>query len=424
LTVFKSAIETKELSANIELLLEAIEPPPNLIVCTIPAQASDASEIGQLLNSQYTGIPIFLVADKTSKLNRKVLLKNGYTDIYFFPMDRSIFNTAVEDIIEKVRKRGKMFKPIKIIDIAPGEKLEFDTFLFLAANNKHIKYSVAGDSLPKERTDKLKKHDIGALFISSKDTKKFYDYAAAKMKDVHGNPTMSETEKAEKMKSSVRDLFGNMFSESADSTESGKALVSEGQKIIKSFILQTTGKSTYERILAIAANNSDFYAHSSNVSSYASLFGLGLGVANIADIAMAALLHDLGLSKIPDDILAKDPEEWTHQEKEIYEKHVDYTMDVIREKKLILSDLTRKIITQHHEKYNASGYPKGIGGDRICIEAQIMSLADRFDYITAAKKGKKKLGPKDAMAKILADCSIASKMDFDPKLVKKIQALF
>jgi HD-GYP domain-containing protein (c-di-GMP phosphodiesterase class II) len=141
--------------------------------------------------------------------------------------------------------------------------------------------------------------------ISVKTPKKFYDYAASKLRDLAGNPTMSETEKSEKMKSSVRDLFGNMFSDAADSTESGRALVSEGQKIIKSFILQSTGKGTYEKILAIAANNSDIYAHASNVSSYASLFGLGLGLTNVGDIAMAGLLHDLGLSKVPDDILAK-----------------------------------------------------------------------------------------------------------------------
>ena len=66
----------------------------------------------------------------------------------------------------------------------------------------------------------------------------------------------------------------------------------------------------------------------------------------------------------------------------IYEKHVDYTLDVIKEKKLILSDLVRKIIYQHHEKYNGMGYPRQLSGDRICIEAQVLSLADKFDYMT------------------------------------------
>jgi putative two-component system response regulator len=199
--------------------------------------------------------------------------------------------------------------------------------------------------------------------------------------------------------------------------------VSEGQKIIKSYISQTTGQKAYDRILAITANNSDFYSHASNVSSYATLFALGLGLKNIEDIAMAALLHDLGLSKLPDDILAKEPEQRTKSEQEIYEKHVDYTLDVIKEKKLILSDLVRKIVLQHHEKYNGTGYPKHVLADRICIEAQVLSLADRFDYLTVLKKGKPRVNPKDAIAQILAECSTA-RAEFDPNLVKKVQTLF
>jgi hypothetical protein len=97
-------------------------------------------------------------------------------------------------------------------------------------------------------------------------------------------------------------------------------------------------------------------------------------------------------------------------------------LEVIREKKLILSDLTRKIIYQHHEKYNGMGYPKKIGGDRICIEAQISVFSGSVRLPNGLKKGKPRVSPRDAIKQILNDCSIASKMDFDIKLVKKVQA--
>ncbi len=421
---FKSVLEITEIAQKVEILLEEIQPAPNVIICTVPPQVADASEIAQLLNSQYDGVPLYLVANRNAKLNRKILLKNGFTDIFFFPVDRGIFVGAMEEVIAKTRSRGKVFKPIKIVDVTPGTQLSFDTFLYLSANNKHIKYSAAGDTLPRDRAEKLKQHDIGALYISGKDSRKFYDYTALKLKELHGDTQLSETEKSERMTAAVRDLFGSMFSESADSIDSGKSLVSDGQKIIKSFILQTTNKATYDRILSIAANNSDFYSHSSNVASYACLFAMGLSLPNVSDIAMAALLHDLGLSKVPDDIISKDLEKLNPAEKILYEKHVDYTIEVIREKKLILSDLTRKIIYQHHEKYNGTGYPKGVTGDRICIEAQILGLADRFDYLTSLRKGKPRVSPKDAINKIVAECAVSSKTEFDLKLVKKIQALF
>jgi HD-GYP domain-containing protein (c-di-GMP phosphodiesterase class II) len=424
LDAFTSGIEVIEKVPNIELLLDLIEPPPNVVLCTVPENVADAFEISQLLSSQYIGVPIVLLADKSTKLNRKILLKNGFSDVYFFPTDQTIFVEFFEDLVDKSRKLGKVYRPIKLIDVASDEILPFDTFLYLSANNKYIRYSGAGDSLPAERAEKLKKHEVGTLHVSGNELKKFYDYSALKLKDLQGNAGLSETEKAEKMKTAVRDLFGNMFSESTDSTETGKGLVSESQKIIKSFILAATGKSAYERILAIAANSSDFYTHNSNVSSYASLFALSLGLSSVSEIAMAALLHDLGLSKIPDDILAKDPEARSPPEVAIYEKHVDYSLDVIREKKLILSDLTRKIVNQHHEKYNGMGYPKRLAGDRICIEAQLLSLADRFDYLTVLKPGRPRLNPRSAIEQILNECGVPTKMDFDPKLVKKVLALF
>jgi DNA-binding NarL/FixJ family response regulator len=206
---FLPLVEVTEIALDIELLLEALEPAPSIILCTVPAKVSDASEMGQLLSSQYGGVPVYLVTHKDTKLNRKVLLKNGYTDIYLMPLDKDLLKNVLDESISKIRKAGKVFKAVKLFDLAPDTNLEFDTFIHMSANNKYIRYSAAGDPIDKERTDKLKQHDVGSLHIAAKDTKKFYDYTALRLKDLQGDAKLSETEKAEKMKSSVRELFGS-----------------------------------------------------------------------------------------------------------------------------------------------------------------------------------------------------------------------
>ncbi|MFZ9596569.1 MAG: HD-GYP domain-containing protein [Bdellovibrionia bacterium] len=417
-------VDIKEMPMNIDALLDPVEPMPSIIICGMPPEGVNINEVAQLLSSQYLGVTNLLVCDVAAKLHRDSLLKNGFSEVFMLPLDKVYLTQYLAEKAASIRKKGKVYKSVKTGDIDPGDDLEFDTFLYLPLNNKHVPYTSAGAAIPQKKLDKLKSTVISNLYVSANQMNKFYEYSAKKLKSVQGDTTLSETERTEKLRNAVRNLFGTMFSELADSTESGKAIVTEGQNIVKNLINAKAGGKIYEKILLLSVDGNDLYSHSANVSSYAALFALGLGLANVEDIALAGLLHDVGLSRVNPAIVAKEESQRTPVEQVAYQNHVDYSLEKIIEKKLVVSDLVRKIILQHHEYFNGSGYPKKLVGARICVEAQILALADRFDELITVSEGKARIKPIDAMKKILADTEVSSKAQFDQKLVKHVLELF
>jgi len=110
---------------------------------------------------------------------------------------------------------------------------------------------------------------------------------------------------------------------------------------------------------------------------------------------------------------------------EIYKKHPEMSINLIKSRKLIVPDIVSKAILQHHELYNGSGYPSGLFGDRICKEAQIIALADRFDYLTRVREGRPLMTPSQAVDHLKGlQVNDPSRIHYEPELLKKLLNLF
>ena len=118
------------------------------------------------------------------------------------------------------------------------------------------------------------------------------------------------------------------------------------------------------------------------------------------DIIKAAPLHDLGKIAIPDNILNK-PGRLTDAEFEFIKIHPQKGYEIVC---TILSGLddarlltvAENIALYHHEKYNGQGYPKGLKGDEIPLEARIMAIADVYDALVSARCYKKPMSHEEA----------------------------
>jgi HD-GYP domain-containing protein (c-di-GMP phosphodiesterase class II) len=143
------------------------------------------------------------------------------------------------------------------------------------------------------------------------------------------------------------------------------------------------------------------------------------------DVATAGLLHDIGLADVPSEIVAKLESQRTKEEQEIYKKHPEFTINILKKKKLILSEPITKAILQHHECFNGSGYPNQLAGNRICKEAQIVALADRFDELTTVSEGKPLMSPREAVDYLRKQAlQDPTNQVFDPDLLKAVCKLF
>jgi len=115
--------------------------------------------------------------------------------------------------------------------------------------------------------------------------------------------------------------------------------------------------------------------HQRRVSQIACTIGreMGLSKDRLRDLRMAGTLHDLGKFAIPSDLLSK-PGKLTPQEFALIKTHPEVAYNILEP--VTLPGNTAQIILQHHERMNGSGYPQGLKGEEILLEARILGVAD------------------------------------------------
>lgn len=202
------------------------------------------------------------------------------------------------------------------------------------------------------------------------------------------------------------------FTESLSATEpDSKSLVShsEGRHALPQAVLDTVTSLAY----AIDAKDHYTQGHSQKVAAYAALIAEAMGMADaeVEEIRLGAVLHDIGKVGIPEHILNKNgplnPEEW-----ETMKSHVGFGAK-------ILDPLTplariREMVLHHHEFFDGSGYPNALSGESIPIGARIIAVADAYDTITSDRTYKKARTAPDALSE-LERCANAQ---FDGSIVE------
>jgi len=124
--------------------------------------------------------------------------------------------------------------------------------------------------------------------------------------------------------------------------------------------------------------------HSERVAKYSREIAIRYGLTEEAEIiTIWALLHDVGKIGIPEYILNK-PASLTDEEYEIVKNHSIIGEDILKNLNGTYGDAA-KVVRSHHERFDGQGYPYGIAGEDIPMEARIVAVADAYDEMMAEK---------------------------------------
>ena len=169
---------------------------------------------------------------------------------------------------------------------------------------------------------------------------------------------------------------------------------------------------------AVAMRDSDTNIHTNRVSIYAVRLAeaCGLGGEAIRHLIAGAFLHDVGKIGISDAILLK-PGPLEEAELNVMRTHVTLGVDIIKKSGWLGS--ARDVVEFHHERYDGTGYPKGLRGEEIPINARIFAIVDVFDALTSQRPYKAPMPFGEAMALIMNDAG----RHFDPTLLAKFSAI-
>ena len=177
---------------------------------------------------------------------------------------------------------------------------------------------------------------------------------------------------------------------------------------------------TYDRTLtalmsALDARDRETEGHSTRVSRMACLLGeeLGLNGSQLKALERGALLHDIGKIGISDSILHK-PGKLTEDEWRIMRIHPDIGARIVD--RIPFLQETLPVIRYHHERWDGSGYPLGLKGEDIPIQARIFAVADVFDALTSSRSYRKKSTAGEAINYLTEQAGVL----FDPAIVAAI----
>jgi putative two-component system response regulator len=125
-------------------------------------------------------------------------------------------------------------------------------------------------------------------------------------------------------------------------------------------------------------------------------------------------MHDIGKIGIPDHILQKSGD-LTAEEWEVMRKHPEIGARIIGDDSAEILAMARSVALHHHERWNGDGYPRGLVGEAIPLEARIVMIADVFDALTTERPYKLAWTVEDAVRYMRAQAGIL----FDPKLLAR-----
>jgi putative nucleotidyltransferase with HDIG domain len=184
--------------------------------------------------------------------------------------------------------------------------------------------------------------------------------------------------------------------------------------------LSRTMEATIQAIsTTIEARDPYTAGHQRRVTQLAGVIArdMNLPGAQIAGIRVAGLLHDIGKISIPTEILSK-PGQLTDVEMSMIRTHPKVGYDILRS--IEFEWPVAQIVLQHHERLDGSGYPSGIRGDEILLEARILAVADVVEAMSSHRPYRPAVGVDKALEEITRGEGIV----YDPRVVRACVEVF
>ncbi|MEX0611896.1 MAG: HD-GYP domain-containing protein [Pirellulales bacterium] len=286
-----------------------------------------------------------------------------------------------------------------------------DLFVQYEPHSEPVLYHAARCPLEPDQLNKLQEAAVQHIFVRADDFEKF---GAHLLESVDSLAQHEQIPGAERF-AALQLAMAVQIERVACLVDSGPFVSLAGKVGPELTAIVTAGNVLPRDLFRLARHDFNTFTHVTNVASYAVILSERLGWTdrNVLDqIAIGAILHDIGKRFIPASILTK-PAKLDPEERAIIETHPQRGYEELCER----GDLTYEqlmLVYQHHERIDGKGYPVGSRGDEIHAWARMLAVVDVFDAMTAVRPYRRPATAQEAMGYIRQ----SSGTHFDPEVVE------
>jgi PAS domain S-box-containing protein/putative nucleotidyltransferase with HDIG domain len=370
-------------SNGYEVLAQVAKVVPDLILLDVMMPGMDGFEVCRRLRNDppFAEVPIFMVTALDDRSSRLRGIEAGADDFVSKPFDRNELRARVRTVTRLNRYRRlheERNKVERLIDLSPDGILVVDTAGTIQLANPAMRRMIG--------TEKMRNKKV-LSFVAAKQIKESFYFLKSIIRN-HSQSSRFETVfvRANGQPFPVEINAGSITWDGQMSTQVIVRDISERKQAEEAIRrahteLAEAYEATIEgwsRILDLRDNETQ--GHSVRVTELTLRLARAMNITEeeLIHIRRGALLHDIGKMGIPDQVLLK-PGPLTDEEREIMKRHPDYAYDMLSPISYLRPAL--EIPYCHHEKWDGTGYPRGLKGEEIPLAARIFAAVDIWDAL-------------------------------------------
>jgi HD-GYP domain-containing protein (c-di-GMP phosphodiesterase class II) len=299
---------------------------------------------------------------------------------------------------------SRLFHPAPLATLRPFSGCSFELYLAIPCRigHRYILYKAADIEFTERKRHELIENGVTILYVRDTDAGEYYQYVDRTIGQVLASDEISPQEKSQVLYEASHSLVKSTF-ERPDSP----LLLSTNEKVVTHTVSAIASEPALLRtMVSLFAYDYSLYTHSVHVAVLGTGLLLEMGDRSeweVRDSAMGFLLHDIGKSRVPAQIVRK-PGMLSPWEIKQMERHPDHGVGLMQHQEVI-RPAALQIIRDHHERLDGSGYPRQLAAPSLSVETRVCSAADVFDALTSHRVYKPAMSAYNALRNIFSRMS-------------------
>lgn len=304
---------------------------------------------------------------------------------------------------------SEKYMKIRLNSLPPETPLPFD--LFVMIGERFVHYLRSGDKITASKIYKFESKAPEAFFIFASDRMAYQTC----IHDGLLSDKLSTKQKALMLRESTMVLVEELFERPDIETA-----LADARQVVEDFVaFMDTDASALANLIGLSSHDFYTYNHSLDVSIYSLGLGQAVGFrgAELKELGLGGLFHDIGKRYIPLDIICKSgpltDAEWLEMQ-----KHPVYGLRILEEH--ATPEAIKACAFEHHESLLGNGYPQKLTAEEIHPMARVVSVADTYDALTTKRSYNDPMRPTDAISLMTGKLSGR----YDPEVLRALHAIF